>query len=159
MSSAKKIYTRHQALLKAQKYCAYQERCQQDVRNDLYKLGVQRDDVEGIISDLISSNFLNEERFSRAFARGKFKNNDWGWIKIEMELKQRNISSYCINKAKTEIDENAYQETIVDLAKKKLKELKGETPYIQKGKIIRFIVGKGFESDKVIEAVEDILGE
>ena len=78
MSSTKKIYTRHQALLKAQKYCAYQERCQQEVRNDLYKLGVQRDDIEGIISDLISSNFLNEERFSRAFARGKFKNNDWG---------------------------------------------------------------------------------
>ncbi|MFZ9848546.1 MAG: regulatory protein RecX [Flavobacteriales bacterium] len=157
MSSAKKIYTRHQALLKAQKYCAYQERCQQDVRNDLYKLGVQRDDIEGIISDLISSNFLNEERYSRAFARGKFKNNDWGWIKIEMELKQRNISSYCINKAKTEIDEDSYKETIVDLAKKKLKELKGETPYIQKGKIIRFIVGKGFESEKVIDAVEGLL--
>ncbi len=159
MSSPKKIYTRRQALLKAQKYCSYQERCQKEVRNDLYKLGVQRDDIEGIISDLISSNFLNEERFSRAFARGKFKNNDWGWIKIEMELKQRNISSYCINKAKTEIDKDAYQETIVDLAKKKLKELKGETAYIQKGKIIRFIVGKGFESDKVIDSVEDLLGE
>jgi regulatory protein len=159
MSSTKKIYTRHQALLKAQKYCAYQERCQQEVRNDLYKLGVQRDDIEGIISDLISSNFLNEERFSRAFARGKFKNNDWGWIKIEMELKQRNISRYCIQKAKTEIDGKAYQQTILDLAKKKLKELKGETPYIQKGKIVRYIVGKGFESELVIESVENLLGE
>ena len=141
MSSPKKIYTRRQALLKAQKYCAYQERCQQEVRNDLYKLGVQRDDIEGIISDLISSNFLNEERFSRAFARGKF------------------ISRYCIQKAKTEIDGKAYQQTILDLAKKKQKELKGETPYIQKGKIVRYIVGKGFESELVIESVENLLGE
>ncbi len=156
MSSAKKIYTRHQALLKAQKYCAYQERCQKEVRNDLYKLGVQRDDIEGIISDLISSNFLNEERFSRAFARGKFKNNDWGWIKIEMELKQRNISAYCIKKAKEEIDHKLYKETIVHLAKKKLKEVKGESEYNQKGKIIRYIVGKGFESDLVIDMVEDL---
>lgn len=157
MSSAKKIYTRHQALLKAQKYCAYQERCQQDVRNDLYKLGVSREDIEGIISDLISSNFLNEERFARAFARGKFKNNDWGWIKIEMELKHRNISSYCINKAKLEIDKKDYLESIQHLAQKKLKELKGESAYEQRGKVIRYVVGKGFESELVIDIVEDLI--
>lgn len=157
MSSAKKIYTRHQALLKAQKYCAYQERCQQEVRNDLYKLGVSKDDIEGIISDLISSNFLNEERFAKAFARGKFKNNDWGWIKIEMELKQRNISSYCINKAKNEIEKKDYLKTIQYLVQKKLKELKEDNTYEQKGKIIRYITGKGFESDLVVDIVDNII--
>jgi len=157
MSSAKKIYTRHQALLKAQKYCAYQERCQQEVRNDLYKLGVSKDDIEGIISDLISSNFLNEERFAKAFARGKFKNNDWGWIKIEMELKQRNISSYCINKAKNEIEKKDYLETIQYLVQKKLKELKEDNTYEQKGKIIRYITSKGFESDLVVDIVDNII--
>ena len=153
----KKIYTYTQALQKAQKYCAYQERCQEEVRENLSGLGLDEDIVENVIAELVNNNFLNEERFACAYARGKFKNNEWGWIKIENELKQRKISSYCITKAKKEIDPSIYMETIEKLAAKKLKEVKGENLYNQKGKIYRYISGKGFESDSVLRVIENLL--
>jgi regulatory protein len=153
----KKIYTYTQALQKSQNYCAYQERCQQEVRENLSGLGLDDDIVEAVIAELVNHNFLNEERFACAYARGKFKNNDWGWIKIENELRQRKISSYCISKAKNEIDEDVYQETILHLATKKLKEFKGENPYIQKGKVSRYLAGKGFEMDFIIQVLDKLV--
>ncbi|MFM7021627.1 MAG: regulatory protein RecX [Flavobacteriales bacterium] len=150
----KKIYTFTQALQKAQKYCAYQERCQEEVRENLSGLGLEEEIIEAVLADLISNNFLNEERFACAYARGKFKNNEWGWIKIENELRQRKISSYCIAKAKNEINEQLYQETIEKLVTKKLKELKGENPYQQKVKVCRYLMGKGFEMDAVIKELD-----
>ncbi len=153
----KKIYTYSQALQKAQKYCAYQERCQQEVRESLFGLNLDDDIIENVIAELVSNNFLNEERFSCAFARGKFKNNQWGWIKIENELRQRKISSYCISKAKSEIDAGAYRQTIEKLANKKLRELKGESAYNQKGKVSRYLSGKGFEMDNVMPVVDDLI--
>ncbi|MCX6182351.1 MAG: regulatory protein RecX [Bacteroidetes bacterium] len=153
----KKIYTYTQALQKAQKYCAYQERCQEEVRESLSGLGLEEEIIENVIAELVNQNFLNEERFSCAYARGKFKNNEWGWIKIENELRQRKISSYCIAKAKKEIDPVLYRETISKLALKKLREVKGESLYNQKGKVFRYIAGKGFESDLVLQIIEGIV--
>ena len=153
----KKIYTYSQALQKAQKFCAYQERCQQEVRNSLFGLDLGDEIIENVIAELVTNNFLNEERFSCAFARGKFKNNQWGWVKIEVELRQRKISTYCISKAKKEIDAAAYRETIIKLATKKIKELKGDSTYQQQGKVSRYLAGKGFEADAVMPVLEELL--
>src|ERR1700682_4185537 len=87
-----------QTLIKAQAYCTYQERTQQEVRNKLYKLGLHKTDVENTIDLLISYNFLNEELFAVTFAGGKFRIKKWGRIKIKLELKKRKISDYCIRK-------------------------------------------------------------
>src|SRR5687767_2477337 len=86
-------------LAKAQKYCAYQERCQQEVRSKLYGWGLWKEAVEGIIAELINENFINEERFAIAFAGGKFRIKKWGKTKIKLELKKRDISDYCIKQA------------------------------------------------------------
>jgi regulatory protein len=94
----KKKLTPNQALIKAQMSCAYQERCQQEIRDKLYEWGLHSNEVENIIADLISTNFLNEERFAKAFAGGKFRIKKWGKVKIKIELKKRKISDYCIRK-------------------------------------------------------------
>ncbi|NTW31098.1 MAG: RecX family transcriptional regulator, partial [Bacteroidetes bacterium] len=98
-----KVYTKSEALKKAANYCAYQERCQQDIRNKLYQWGLHSQEVEDLIATLIGENFINEERFSKAFSSGKFHILKWGKIKIKNELKQRNISEYCIRKGLEEI--------------------------------------------------------
>ena len=56
----KKKLTPNQALIKAQMSCAYQERCQQEIRDKLYEWGLHSNEVENIIADLISTNFLND---------------------------------------------------------------------------------------------------
>src|SRR6478672_11099295 len=84
-----KVYTQHQALVKAEAWCAYQERCQQEVRDKIYSWGLHEHEVENVIAELISKNFLNEERFAKAYAGGKFRIKKWGRVKIRMELKRR----------------------------------------------------------------------
>ena len=100
-----KVYTQKQALIKAESYCAYQERCQQEVRDKLYSWGLHEVQVENVIADLIASNFINEERFAKAYAGGKFRIKKWGRVKISIELKRRKISTYCIKKGLAEIEE------------------------------------------------------
>ncbi len=85
-----KVYTQKQALIKAESYCAYQERCQQEVRDKLYSWGLHEVQVENVIAELIASNFINEERFAKAYAGGKFRIKKWGRVKISIaKLKKR----------------------------------------------------------------------
>ena len=100
-----KWVSKEEALAKIQRYCAYQVRCHQEVRTRLLDMGVYADWLEEIIVQLIEENFLNEERFARSFARGKFRIKQWGRNRIRQELKKRNISAYCIRMAMEEIEE------------------------------------------------------
>lgn len=145
----KKKLTPAQALLKAQASCAYQERCQQEMRDKLYEWGLYSDAVENIIATLITDNFLNEERFAKSYAGGKFRIKKWGKIKIKIELKKRKISEYCIKKAMQEIPDKDYIATINQLIAKKSKEMKGGKLQVRNYKIAQYIMSKGFEGDLV----------
>ena len=116
----KKYLSQDEALLKMQHYCAYQERCQDEVRSKLIEYGVYGDALENIIADLIADNYLNEERFARAFAGGKFRIKHWGRIKIVQELKARKISDYSVRKAlESEINDEDYRAPLLEVLNKK----------------------------------------
>lgn len=150
----KKHFTSQQALLKAEQYCAYQERCQQEVRDKLYEWGLHSNEVEKIISELITSDFLNEERFAKAYASGKFRIKKWGRIKIKVELKKRKISEYCIKKAMQVINEDDYLKTIKELIVKKSKDIKEKKSHIKNYKLAKYIASKGFEQNLIFELLK-----
>ncbi|MCK5104931.1 MAG: RecX family transcriptional regulator [Cyclobacteriaceae bacterium] len=136
------------AKVKAGNYCAYQERTHQEVRDKLYELGLYRDEVEEVLTELISENYVNEERFARTFASGKFRLKHWGRRKIIYELKHKNISPYCIDKALKEISDEEYEKVAMQLVDKKLSNMSGEE-FIVKNKIARYMSNKGFETELV----------
>ena len=111
----KKILTVEQALIRIQKYCAYQERSQQEVRNRLYQWGLRSHEIESMIVDLIQENFLKEERFATAFTGGKFRQKKWGRGKIKMALQEKRVSPPLIKKALSEISEKDYIKTLKDV--------------------------------------------
>ena len=149
--------TPQQALPKLKQYCAYQERCHSEVKDKLYSYGVFKNDAEEIISKLIEENYLNEERFAIHFAGGKFRIKQWGKVKIKYELKQKNVSDYCIKKALNEIEDADYKKLLYKLAGLKLKTLKSEKNiFIKKRKLQDFLLQKGFETDLVRLVVQDI---
>ena len=96
-------------IAKLQHYCAYQERSHSEVKYKCLELGLRGDEVDEAIAALVSENFLNEERFAIAFVGGKFRSKQWGRRKILAELKQRQVSAYCIKKGMAEIDEDDYE--------------------------------------------------
>lgn len=148
--------TKEDALAKMQRYCAYQDRCHQEVRSRLLDMGVYGDWLEEIMLQLIEENFLDEERFARSFARGKFRIKQWGRNRILQELKQRNISGYCIRKALEEIDERDYRRTLEALLLKKAENLPEEGPFNRNNKLARYAVGRGFEPELTWQAIGDL---
>ncbi len=145
----KKYLTKEQALQKLKHYCAYQERCHQEVKEKLYNLGVWKKEHDEIMATLIEENYLNEERFAIAFAGGKFRIKQWGRVKIKYELKQKQVSEYCIKKALKQIDENEYLKVLNKLAKAKYAALKTEQYLVRKKKAMDYLMGKGFEMELV----------
>ena len=117
------VFIPEQSLPKIKQYCAYQERCHMEVREKLYSFGLHKNEVDEIISTLITENYLNEERFAIHFAGGKFRMKQWGKIKIKQALKNKQVSEYCIRKALKEIDNNEYRKAFFKLAEQKLKRI------------------------------------
>lgn len=148
-----KITDPHLALLKMQSWCAYQERCQQEVRNKLYDLGLWEEAIEHIISQLIQDNFLNEERFAIQFAKGKFNIKKWGRIKIKQELKHKKISDYSLKKALQQIDDTEYLNTLRKIIEKKRKLIKESNPAKLNYKLINYALSKGYERDLVFDVL------
>jgi regulatory protein len=148
-------YTPNQAKSKIAKYCAYQERCHQEVRDKLYTFGLSPDDVELLIYEMIQHDFINEERFAKAYVRGKFIYKKWGRNKIKMELKRRKISDYCIKKGMKEIDGDKYEEVLLGLLEKKISSLKTIKGYQKNYKAAQFVMNKGYEGDIVWALIKE----
>ena len=151
-----KYITKEEGLAKLQKYCAYQDRCHQEVRTKLITLGIYGDDLEEIIVELIADNFLNEERFARSYARGKFRMRRWGRVRILNELKFRKITDYCIRKAMTEIEEEDYLETLIEVLEKKKLQIKEKDTFKANNKIAKYAISRGFETGLVWDTVKNL---
>ncbi|HCK21275.1 MAG TPA: RecX family transcriptional regulator [Bacteroidetes bacterium] len=139
------------AMEKLRRYCAYQERCHEEVRTKLLELKVYGEELEEIIAQLVAENFLNEERFACAYARGKFRMRQWGRVRIRKELQFRKISDYCIRKAMEEIEEEEYLQTIDTLIARQRKKQPQGTPAQRYYRTMQYMLRKGYEADLVRE--------
>ncbi|MEO6523246.1 MAG: regulatory protein RecX [Mucilaginibacter sp.] len=148
-SAPKKITDPKIGLTKAEQYCAYQERAQQEVRNKLYDWGLYPKDVEQIISNLIENNFLNEERFAKTYTRSKFNQKGWGRVKIKQGLKFKKIPDKLIQKALKEIDGDDYLTTLAKIIEKKSAVLVEKDAYKRRYKLQQYAMSRGYESDLI----------
>jgi regulatory protein len=149
--------SREQALKKLQRFCAYQDRCHQEVRRKLLDLQIYGDDLEQIMVELIQDNFLNEERFAQSFARGKFRIKQWGRLRIVRELKARDISEYCIRQGLKEIEETEYRKTLRQLLEKRQAQLGELEPYPLRYKLYQYAQTRGYEPEYINEALDGLL--
>ena len=143
------------ALAKAEHYCAYQERSQYEIRNKLYEWGLWTADVEDIISELILTNFLNEERFAKAYVSGKFNINKWGKIKIKQGLRLKKVPEKMITRALNGIDEDDYLKTLLDCAEKKLRTISEKDAFKRKHKLITHLLTRGFENNSILDVLKN----
>lgn len=132
------------------RFCAYQERCLQDLHRKMQDLGIPSAEYEPYLEWLKAENYFNEKRFAEIYARSKFNQKQWGRNKIRFELKKRNLSAELIQYGLSEIDADDYDKCLqkqVTLAKKKY--TKGEI-WQQKQKILHYLQSKGFELDLIL---------
>ncbi|MFK8302653.1 regulatory protein RecX [Capnocytophaga stomatis] len=151
-----KTYTVEEAKRKLEAFCAYQERYHKEVIDKLQKMRMIPIAIDEIVVHLIQNNFLNEERFAKSFARGKFRYKKWGRIRIQRELKHRGLSAYIIQSALKEIDNEEYISVFEALAEKKQTEIKEKNTYKAKRKLADYLLYRGWESDLVYDKINEL---
>lgn len=152
----KEVYSIKEAIDKIEHYCAYQERCHEEVVSKLRSMKLDSNEIDEIIIHLISSNFLNESRFACSFARGKHRINHWGKIRIVNELKFRKITTYNINLALKEIPAADYLDTFHSLAERQWEAIRETNTLKKRKKFCDFLLRKGFESNLVYEKMKEM---
>lgn len=146
----------HEILKKMAQYCAYQDRCHQEVEKKLNDFVLIPEAKDEILLYLMQNDFLNEERFVKSFVRGKFYHKKWGKIKIELELKKRGIQARLIKIGFSEIDTDDYHKTLADLIHKKSAKTKQSDPYKKRNSIVRYLLQKGYEYEMIEECLDRI---
>ena len=150
----RKNLTTEQVLQKLRHYCRYQERCSSDVRSKLFELGVSKQEHDHLIDELMTDDYLNEERFAMAFATGRFKMKKWGRRKILYELKEKRVSEGAIRKGLDQIQQGDYMQTLEKLTEEKYGSLKAEQYLIRKKKTMDYLMQRGFEPELIKALLE-----
>ncbi|MCI3936796.1 RecX family transcriptional regulator [Chryseobacterium aahli] len=155
MQSEKKLFTFEETKQKLVNYCVYQDRCHAEVEQKMREFVLIPDAKEEILLYLMKENYLNEERFTRSYIRGKFYIKSWGKTKIKMYLKQKGITEKLIVKSFDEIDEDDYVKTIQRLYENYESKLKGLQAYQKKSKTIKYLLSRGFEYEVILQLTEN----
>ena len=158
MMQQKKSFTVDELQKKMEYYCVYQDRCHQEVERKITEYQLIPEAKEKILLHLMQHNFLNEERFSRSFARGKFRIKNWGKQRIVRELKNKNISNYNIKSALKEINEDEYLQTIYRITENRNNSITEKNIYKRKKKLQDFLLRKGYEYDLIFKTVNAVIG-
>ena len=152
----KLIYTVDEALIKLENYCVYRERCHKEVEQKLFEMRMIPEAKEKIILHLIEHDYLNEERFARAFTRGKFRIKKWGRHRINRELKYKGVSKYNIDSALKGISEGEYLITFNELAEKKFDSITESNKNKKKKKLIDYLLYRGWETNLIYDKVNQL---
>jgi regulatory protein len=152
----KDVFSIKAALQKIENFCAYQERCHEEVVSKLRSMKMESDEIDQIMVHLITENFINEERFACSFARGKHRIKQWGKIRIINELKFKNISQTLINKALKEITAQEYLDTFHTLAERHWDSIQETNALKKRKKFCDYLLRRGYESSLVYDKVKDL---
>lgn len=151
----KKSYTFEEIKQKMLNYCVYQDRCHYEVEQKMRDFLLIPEAKDEILLYLIQERYLDEERFVRSYIRGKFYMKHWGRYKIQLNLKQKQISEKLISRCWDEIDDNDYKKTIRSFIEKQQDSIKEANTFKKKNKIIKFLISKGFEYEVILDVMHE----
>lgn len=151
----KRVYDIKIAIERLKDYCALQDRCQWDVTQKMKEWGLLEMTQNHILEILIKEKYVDEERFTQSFCRGKFLIKKWGKVKITNELKKKKISDICIKKGLEEIDLTEYDLLLENLLTKKNDTLRDKNHFTRKSKLARFLIQRGFEGNLVWDKIRE----
>ena len=152
-----KELTPEAALEKARRFCNYQERCTSEVIQRLKEWNVTGEPAQKILLELREETLLNDERFAKAFARGKFRIKGWGAGKIQAGLRAKNIPDQLIKNALVELPQEEQDNTLQTLLEKKNKLLRESNPQQRKLKLMNYALQKGYRGDVVRKLIDGLV--
>jgi len=141
---------------KAALLCSKSEKCTSEIQDKLKLWGLSAEESESVIKKLITEKYIDDERFARAYAKDKFRFNRWGKQKIEYMLRTKHINQETVKLALEEITDEGYSDELLKLIADKEKSIKAKDQYDKRNKLMRFAMGRGFESGKIYAALMEL---
>lgn len=149
-----RLYTKEAALAKMKAYCAREERCHQDIEQKLISYRVSAEDIEEVVATLISEGFLSESRYATAFVLGKLRQNHWGRRKISLALRQKGVSSYCIQEGLNAIESEDYQQILLRVLQQRRQSVREESPKTLFFMLLQYGISRGFEPELIRDCLQ-----
>ena len=137
-------------------YCVYQDRCHKEVEQKMWDFLLIPEAKDEILLYLMKENYLNEERFTRSYIRGKFYMKSWGRNKIRNHLKFKGVPEKLINGSFDEIEDDDYEKTLEKLYLDYSGKIKGLQDYQKKSKTIKYLLSKGFEYESITSLIKKL---
>lgn len=144
-------YSPEQLKLKAEAYCAEAERCEYDVLLKLRQWRASDEVTARILAHLYQQDYLNPQRYCRAFVRDKYRLTHWGRQKIIQALRMKQLPTSAIENALNEIETDEYDQILARLLSQKRRSLKASTNYELNTKLIRFALGRGYQMSEILK--------
>lgn len=141
---------------KAAQICSKSEKCSSEILGKFKLWGLSTEESEPVIEKLIAEKFIDNERFARSYVKDKFRFNHWGKQKIAHMLRAKNISHEILELAFEEIEDDGYSDELRKLLTDKEKSIKAKDKYDKRNKLLRFALGRGFESGKVYAVFKEL---
>jgi regulatory protein len=151
----KKRLTKEQVLQKLRFYCRYQQRCQSELKEKLFVLGINKKDHDELLEELLKENCVSDEKFAVAFVSGRFKMKQWGRRKIQKGLKEKRVSEEIAQRALEQINKKEYMAMLNKLAKERYVSLKHEQYLVRKKKTMDYLMQKGYEVDLIKDVINN----
>ena len=155
----KKLISENDAMIRLTAKCAVSEYCRADIRKMMSRWELPEGVADKIIKRLQDERYIDEQRFAHAFVRDKFRYNHWGWIRIEQELKRRNIPQEYIDEAKEEISDDDNLEALRKIIDSKRPTVKGKNEYEVNAKLFRFALSRGFSYSAINQVLHTDIEE
>lgn len=151
-----KILTPPEALHRAAALCSSAEHCTADIREKLARWGVTEADSRTIIDRLVQERFIDEQRYAVAFVKDKFRFSGWGRIKMRYALQQKRIDGSDIDQALATLDEEQYNDRLLELLQAKSRSIRDDDPEARRAKLFRFATSRGFEPSLIFNALKQV---
>ena len=152
-----KILTPPEALHRAAALCSSAEHCTADIREKLARWGVTEADSRTIIDRLVQERFIDEQRYAVAFVKDKFRFAGWGRIKMRYALQQKRIDGSDIDHALATLDEEPYNDRLLELLQAKSRSIRDDDPEARRAKLFRFAASRGFEPSLIFNALKQVV--
>jgi regulatory protein len=137
---------------KIQKFCAYQDRSEFEVRQKLKTFPISEMEQNQIMAQLVLDKFIDDYRFALSYINGKMNAKGWGMIKIKNGLFQKGISPEIMEDVFKEIDQEKFT---ANLQKEIEKWKRSNTlTYETTPKLIRLLLSKGFTYNEIIKEIQ-----
>jgi len=141
---------------KAAVLCSISEKCTSEIQEKLRLFGLSVEESEPVIKKLVDEKYIDDERFARAFVKDKFRFNHWGKQKIEYMLRAKKINQDILALAFEEIEDEGYADELLKILTDKAKTVKAKDKFDKRNKLMRFAMGRGFESGKIYAALKEL---